>query len=194
MDLRAYDQQALESTTAIVDRVTPDQLGLPSPCAGWTLADLLRHMVGNNNGFADAAHGLPADAAVWEGRDLAGDPSRAFAESAGRVTDAFAADDLFDRKLEVLGYGQVPGATAVGMHFIDYLVHGWDVARAIDVEYRLDEQLCLTVLTMGERWPQGSPSIWGPGAPFAQPVPVPDDAPTDHRMLAFLGRSPHWPN
>jgi uncharacterized protein (TIGR03086 family) len=155
---------------------------------------MLRHMVGNNNGFADAAHGQPADAAVREGRELAGDPSRAFAESARRVTEAFAAPDLFDRKIEVLGYGQVPGATAVGMHFIDYLVHGWDVARTIGIECRLDEQLCLTVLAMGERWPKGSPTIWGSGAPFAHPVPVPDDAPAGHRMLAFLGRSPHWPN
>lgn len=194
MDLRALDRQALENTVAIVDKVSPSQLALPTPCAGWTLADLLRHMVAHNNGFAGAVDGRPAEAAVWEGGDLGDDPSRAFAESAQLVIEAFSADDIAERTLEVFGFGRVPGHTALAMHFIDYLVHGWDVARAIGVDCHLDERLCSAVLAMGERWPAGAPTIWGPGAPFAHPVPVPDSAPADHRMLGFLGRSPTWPD
>jgi uncharacterized protein (TIGR03086 family) len=77
------------------------------------------------------------------------------------------------------------------MHFVDYLTHGWDVARAIGAPDELDADLCAAVLEMGRRWPEGS---WGPGAPFGRQVVVPLDASAQDRMLGFLGRSPCWPD
>lgn len=193
-DLRALDRQVLDVTVRIVADVTPDQLDRPTPCAEWNLGELLRHMVAHNNGFAAAARGLPAAPAVWDGDQLAADPATAFAASAARVTEAFGAADLLDGRMEVHGYGVLPARTALGMHLIDYLAHGWDVARAIGQHPRLDEEACLATLRIAAGWPVGSPAIWGPGAPFAPPVDVPPDAPADHRVLGLLGRSPHWPD
>jgi uncharacterized protein (TIGR03086 family) len=189
-DIRALDRRALDATGDVVARVTAGALEVPTPCAEWNLRALLMHMTGNNNGFADAADGKPADPGVWEGVGIGGDLVGEYQKSAERVCAAFAADGVMDRAFDVHGFGSYPAQIAIGMHFVDYLVHGWDVARAIGVDHRLDADLCLTVLRMGERWPKSS---WGPGAPFGYPVAVPGVAPPDHRMLGFLGRSPNWP-
>ncbi|HEX2133406.1 MAG TPA: TIGR03086 family metal-binding protein [Actinophytocola sp.] len=192
-DLREPDRRVLEVTTGIVGRVRADQLDLPTPCAGWLVADLLRHMVGNNNGFAAAALGEPPVADVWDGVDVT-DPVGEFAPSAQRVTAAFASVEPWTGTFAVLGYGDVPAGQAVGMHFIDYLVHGWDVAVSIGADPGLDPAACDAVLRIGAAWPPDSPVIWGPGAAFGHRVEVPDDAPVADRMLAFLGRSPSWPH
>lgn len=192
-DLREPDRRVLAVTTAIVEQVRPDQLGLPTPCAGWTVGDLVRHMTGNNNGFAAAALGGPPLVEVWDGVALA-DPVGEFAASAKRVDEAFASVEPLTGTFAVLGYGDVPAAQAVGMHFIDYLAHGWDVAVSIGVDQGLDERACDAVLRIGSSWPPDSPAIWGPDAAFGYRVEVPEDAPVADRMLGFLGRSPAWPN
>jgi len=194
MDIREFDRRALEATGRVVSQVTEDQLGAPTPCAEWDLRALLVHMTGNNNGFADAAEGRPTDPAVWAGAGAGDDLVGDYLKSADRVRAAFAAEGVLDRNLDVHGYGLYPAPTAIGMHFIDYLVHGWDVAKAIDVDHSLDPELCLAILKIGAGWPKDSPTIWGPGAPFGKRIPVPDDAPPDHRLLGFLGRSPTWPD
>jgi uncharacterized protein (TIGR03086 family) len=193
MDILALDQQALANANRIVALVTEEQLSLPTPCADWDLRTLLVHMAGNNNGWAEAAEGKPADGATWDGAGLEDDPVGAYRKAADRVAAAFAANDVLARDFEVFGYGSVPGPNALGMHFIDYLVHGWDVAKAIGAEARLDPEACTAVLRIGERWPRGAASIWGPGAPFGYRVPVAADASPEARMLGFLGRSPSWP-
>jgi hypothetical protein len=47
-----------------------------------------------------------------------------------------------------LGVRQVPAAQAVGMHFIDYPTHGWDVAASIGVDAGPDDESCREVLRM----------------------------------------------
>ncbi|HEY0448664.1 TIGR03086 family metal-binding protein [Actinophytocola sp.] len=191
MDLRELDRRALAVTTGIVGQVRPGQLDAPTPCAGWTLRDLLRHMVGNNNGFAAAALGDTPVADIWDGVDVV-DPVGEFAASATRVADSFRSVEPLAGTFAVLGYGDVPAEQAVGMHFIDYLAHGWDVAVSIGVDAGLEEESCLAVLRIGAGWPRDSPAIWGPEAAFGYRVDVPADAPAADRMLGFLGRSPSW--
>lgn len=194
MDMLAFDRQALANCNRIVSLATETDLANPTPCAEWNLRELLVHMAGNNNGWADAAEGKPAEAATWDGAGLEEDPLGAYRKAAARAEAAFAVDGILDRDFEVLGYGTVSGPSAIGMHFIDYLVHGWDVAKAIGAEPRLDPELCTAVLRIGERWPQDASSIWGgPGAPFGYRVAVPADGSPEARMLGFLGRSPSWP-
>lgn len=192
-DLREPDRRVLAVTTGIVERVRADQLDLPTPCEGWSVRDLLAHMVGNNNGFAAAALGEPPLTEVWDGVDVT-DSVGEFAASAKRVDAAFASVEPLTGTFAVLGYGHVPAGQAVGMHFIDYLAHGWDVAVSIGVDAGLDEEACAAVLRIGSAWPLDSPAIWGPDAAFGYRVEVPADAPVADRMLGFLGRSPSWPN
>lgn len=193
MDIRELDGRALDDVDRVVDRVPADRLDAPTPCAEWDLRALLTHMAGNNHGFADAAAGRPVDPAVWDGADLGDDVVEEYRRSARRVREAFAAPGVLDGTLHVHGFGAFPAAAAIGMHFVDYLAHGWDVAKAIGIEHRLDPELCDAVLRIGRRWPPDSPAVWGEGAPFRARLPVSENASTADRMLAFLGRSPEWP-
>lgn len=190
MDIVAQDARALALAERSVTQVTAADLEVPTPCAEWTLRELLVHMTGNNNGFADAAEGKPADPDVWNGSAVGEDVVGEYMKSSERVRAAFGAAGVLERRLDVHGFGSYPAAVAIGMHFVDYLTHGWDVAKAIGAQGELDEDLCAAVLEMGKRWPEAS---WGPGAPFGRRVEVAADASAQDRMLGFLGRSPNWP-
>jgi uncharacterized protein (TIGR03086 family) len=151
--------------------------------------DLLAHMVGSHRGFAAAAAAAPVGAEVWDRSTLGPVAYDTYRESAELVTRAFAADDLMGRSMVVHGYGTFPARTAMRMHAVDFLAHGWDVARAIGVDCGLETDLCLAGLEIASGWPD---SAWGQGGPFAPRVAVAEDAPALDRLMAFLGRDPAW--
>jgi uncharacterized protein (TIGR03086 family) len=187
--VRDLDRRAVELSVAFAAPATPDQLDRPTPCAGWTLGDLLRHMVANHRGFAAAARGEPTRPEVWQDADLGDDPAAAYKIAAEDVVEAFAADGVLDRPLEVYGYGVFPGRSAIRMHFVDYLVHGWDVARSLGDPGVLDPELAQAGLAIALRWPYQRPD-----KAFGVKVEVPGSAPAADRLIAYLGRSPAWPS
>ncbi|PRC51826.1 TIGR03086 family protein, partial [Mycobacterium sp. ITM-2017-0098] len=79
----------------VVSAVRQDHLTLATPCAGWTLADLLTHMTVQHHGFAASARGDGADVSVWRTEPFAdaitADPAGTYAAAAHDVLDAFAA-------------------------------------------------------------------------------------------------------
>ncbi|NUW31963.1 TIGR03086 family protein [Nonomuraea sp. SMC257] len=190
-DLRALHRSALDLAGRAIAQVTSADLDGPTPCAEWTLGELLLHMVSENRGFAAAAAHPPAQPPVWDDGDLGDDPFGAYHDSAAAVAKAFAAPDIYERQVEVREFGVFSGRTAIGMHMIDCLVHGWDVAASIGASYRPDPELVAAGLAVAARIPD-TPKSRGPGAAFDTRVPVPDDAPDFQRVLALLGRSPSW--
>ncbi len=40
--------RAMECTQAVVDSVRPEQMGDPTPCAEWTVRDIINHVTGEN--------------------------------------------------------------------------------------------------------------------------------------------------
>ncbi len=133
----------------------------------------------------------PVDRSIWDSGDLRTDAYRAFQDSADAVTEAFAAPDAYDRQVEVREFGIFRGRVALSMHFVDVLVHGWDVAATIGAPYHPDPELTAAALTIARQWPD-TPSSRGPGAAFSPQVPVSTDAADFERLLGLLGRSPLW--
>jgi uncharacterized protein (TIGR03086 family) len=194
-DIRPLDRRALEVTQAIVDQVRPDQLDLPTPCGDWRLRQLLAHMIGQNHGFADAADGKRTDLGDWADRPFGDDPAGVFRASAARVADAFAQEGVLEREFwlpEVRGGVSLPGRTAVSFHFVDYVVHGWDVAAAIGVPARFEPELLRAALPHAQGVPDGA-NRRAPGAAFSPGLATDSADPLD-QILAVLGRSPAWPN
>ncbi|MET7302264.1 maleylpyruvate isomerase N-terminal domain-containing protein [Embleya sp. NPDC005575] len=97
IDLPRLDQRALRIAETIVDRVTIDQLALPTPCSAWNLGRLPAHMTGRNHGFAAAARGEITDASDWADRPVGAELGKVFAASAEAVAVAFAEDGVLDR-------------------------------------------------------------------------------------------------
>jgi uncharacterized protein (TIGR03086 family) len=197
-DIRPFHRTAVLASVDVVDKVTTADLHRPTPCAGWDLAQLLAHMTVQHHGFAAAARGAGGDLAQWDAATVAGavesDPAATYAAAAADVLEAFADDRVLTASfaLPELGPGaEFPGELAIGFHFVDYVVHGWDVARAIDTPFTLPDDVIAAVLPVVFAVPDGDFRT-APGSPFAPAVVAADGLSDLDRALSHLGRSPGW--
>ncbi|OLP01653.1 TIGR03086 family protein [Mycolicibacterium porcinum] len=196
-DLRPLHRVAVLRSVEAVGAVHPSDLHRPTPCAEWTLADLLAHMTVQHRGFAAAARGHGADESVWDVGTVASavraDPVGAYTAAAHDVLDAFAADGITEATFALPEFGPdatFPGALAIGFHFVDYAVHGWDVAASLGSTYDLPDDVVAAVLPLVTAIPDGDVRDTA-ASPFDRAVNV--SAATDFdRILAHLGRRPDW--
>jgi uncharacterized protein (TIGR03086 family) len=186
------DARAVRASADLAARVTTADLTRPTPCADWTLHGLLRHMIAQHYGFAAAAGG-DGDLARWRPRTLGEDPAAAYRAAAERVLSAFAEDGVLDRDFPLPEFKQglmYPARQAIGFHFVDYVVHSWDLARTLDLPVRLDPDLLDAALSVAEAVPGGDARL-EPGAAFAPRIAWSGVSRLD-QIVAILGRSPDW--
>lgn len=179
----------------LVARVRPDDLQRPTPCAEWNLADLLAHMTVQYHGFAAAAAGDGKDF-DWTPQPLTPDFADTYAAAANEALKAFDQPGVLERAFvltEIPSADSFPGAQAVSFHFIDALVHGWDVARSIAADYDLPADFAAPALRIALAVPSG-PYRERPNASFGPVVESADGASPLDVVLSALGRSPRWPN
>ena len=86
--------------------------------------------------------------------------------------------------------GGLPARQAVSFHFVDYVVHSWDVARALGLEVHFTQELLDAALPVAQAVPNGEARL-APGAAFSPAVAWQDGSPLD-RIVTILGRSPDW--
>jgi uncharacterized protein (TIGR03086 family) len=189
------DARVVEATVGVVKRAGLADLDRPTPCVGWNLRDLIGHMTAQHYGWIAAAVGHGADLAVWQPGPPVADPIGEYAEASRRVLEAFGEEGVLDREFALAEISPVlrfPAAQAISFHYIDYLVHGWDVARSLGVDYQLEPDLLAAALPVALAVPGGEARTRD-GAAFAPGLPVPAQAGLLDQILVMLGRSPSWP-
>ena len=198
LDIRPYHRIALRASVDIVSTVTLEDLRRPTPCDGWNLADLLVHMTIQHHGFAASARGKGADPGVWQpetvANAVAADPAGTYCAAAADVLEAFAADGVLDATFALPEFGPgacVPGALAIGFHFVDYVVHGWDVAKTIGSNFDLPADVVAAVLPLALAVPEGDFRA-ADGAAFGPPITATGEETDLDRVIRYLGRSPDW--
>jgi uncharacterized protein (TIGR03086 family) len=189
---------AVLESVDLVGTVTPADLDRPTPCKGWNLADLLSHMTAQHRGFAAAARGRGADLDAWRMDSVAdavrSDPARTYADAARDVLDAFAAEGAVDAPFALPEFGEnavFPGAIAMGFHFVDYVVHGWDVAASLGVDYDVPAEVLAAALPLVLAVPDGDVRLLD-NVPFDAALEPVDGAGDLDRILRHLGRRPDW--
>jgi uncharacterized protein (TIGR03086 family) len=191
MDVLASHAETLRTTQRVVDGVRPEQMDTSTPCSEWDVRELLAHMVGVNMVFTAAVRG--EEPRSMSGEDLLGDgPAAAYRRSVEEAVAAWASPEALEQTLH-LPFGHMPAAFAIGIHFVDNLVHRWDLATATGQDHMLNAESAGLALEMCQQNFAALPAgqARGEGKPFGAEVPWDDEAPVHERLVAFLGRHPH---
>ncbi|QEU90712.1 TIGR03086 family metal-binding protein [Streptomyces kanamyceticus] len=194
MDIRKLDRTAVLESARILDQATPADWAAPTPCADWNLRELVAHMTGQHRGFAAAAAGRGSDLSAWRPAELGDDPVKAYRAAADEVLDAFARPGVLTSEFaipEISTATTFPASVAIGFHFLDYVVHGWDVARALGIDPRLGDDVAEAALVFALRVPDDDRRL-GPAAQFDPSLTPVREAGTLDLVLAALGRTPGW--
>ena len=190
MDLTGLYDKALDRAGVIVAGVRNDQLDGSTPCSDWDVRALTNHLIGGIYGFAALAAGQDVDMNA-EPPDFASmDRAAAWNEGAKTVRAAFR-DALEAGRSFKLPMGDVPAPNALGISYIDVVVHAWDLAKATGQDTTIPDELAISTLEMLRG--NVSPEMRRPNGPMAVFDPEievgPDASPTD-KLVAFLGRQP----
>ena len=173
--------RSLSYTRVMLAEVRPDQLDRPTPCAGWTLGQLLAHMEDALDAFTEAASGRvevapvpPTDTRI-----------EALREKACALLGAWSAARLAPEEVEVGDLG-LEAPLLVATAALEITVHGWDVGQATGRQTRIPEDLAAGLLPIAQQ--VIDPADRGPR--FARPRSVGADATPDVRLLSWTGRVP----
>ena len=165
--------------TAVLDTVAPDAWDRSSTCEGWTVRDVVRHLVQTQREFL-TEHGVD----LGEEPDVDADPAAAWRSHAARVAVAVADPAVAEQVYDGFFGPTTVGATLEQVYVWDMVVHRWDVARSVGADPALtDAEL--------DRVEAGADSFGdalyteGVCRPAVQP---PADADCTTRVLARLGR------
>ncbi len=193
MHIIDLDARAVRASAELVAKAAAADLTRPTPCAGWTLYGLLAHMTTQHYGFAAASRG-DGDPQIWKLLSLGDDPVRAYLDSADHVIAAFAADGVQERPFPLPEFRPepFPAAQAISFHLVDYVVHAWDVARTLGAALEFDDDVLDAAHAVAAVVPTG-PVRLAPGAAFGPEVPWEGGSRLD-QLVAYLGRSPAWPD
>jgi uncharacterized protein (TIGR03086 family) len=190
VDEVATMRRVIEITGEVVDRIEPEQLDDPSPCAAWTVRDVLNHLVAGAEVFACCVRdGSISDVelgAILTNEVLGDDYRASFHRALDAALDAFAVPGAMDRIVAV-PIGEMPARMAVNIAIVDVTTHAWDLAKATGQSTDLDPE----VVGIAYRAAQTllSDALRATGR-FGPRVPVADDAPMADRLAAFTGRTP----
>jgi uncharacterized protein (TIGR03086 family) len=190
MQPSAYTDDVIRDLGALISGTRPEQMSDQTPCAKWTVHDLINHVVGGGHMFAAAFRGesLPGmDDASGAMPDLLGDePAGAFDETIADYRDAIARPGVADRMV-TLPFGTMPGQVAMDIAAVDLLIHCWDLARATGQTFRPSPEF----VDAAEAFAHVSiPPEARDGDAFAAQVPAPRGASALERLIAFTGRQP----
>jgi uncharacterized protein (TIGR03086 family) len=167
-------RRALAGLDAVIEHAdrNPELWSKPSPCEGWTAADVLTHVTGIHHRFATELGESCEIAAGWPAvRDAA--------------LRAMAKPGALDAEIS-MPVASMPAGRFLNILTTDALVHTWDIARAVGADEHLDPEL----VKRAHEAAIPMEDVIRRGTAFAAKVAVPDDADPQSKMLAFFGRDP----
>ena len=159
----------------------------PTPCEGWTVRDLAGHLVnGSKMSTTLLQGGTTEQATAHFTADIDGDPAAAFAAASSDELSAFAAASLET----IVNHPRMPMPAAMMLNFrvSDYLLHAWDLARALGTDETLNADAAQAVWDSLQPMAAMLPTTgaFGTGASGT----LTDDAPLQNRLLDLTGRRP----
>jgi uncharacterized protein (TIGR03086 family) len=185
-DVSELHRRAAEAFGAHVHAIRDDQWELPTPCSEWNVRQLVNHLVYENRWTAPifAGRTIAEVGDRFEGDLLGDDPKAAWDDAAKEAVDAVQEQGAMDRTVH-LSFGDVPGSEYAMQLFADHLIHGWDLARAIGADERLDTGM----VDACARWFVANEAGYRSSGAVGPRPDLPHDADPQTRLLAAFGRT-----
>jgi uncharacterized protein (TIGR03086 family) len=165
---------------AVIAGVRPEHLDVGTPCAEWSVRELLEHMIGVVDGIGHAVAGDEPTAFA-----LGDDAAAQFAASSTASMTAWRSPGALDRMIDSRP-GPMPGRLLAGINLLDTATHTWDLAVATGQPPELPEPVAVAALEASEEIVTAElrQGRFGPARA------VPDGASPTDRLTAYLGRTP----
>ncbi|MFE5458473.1 maleylpyruvate isomerase family mycothiol-dependent enzyme [Nocardia sp. NPDC056564] len=180
-DLLRLDATALALIAHDVATVADADMDAPTPCAGWTVADLIGHMNERHEAVIASILG-PID-------DQADNPRDDFARTSARWVVAMEqAGDVVNLPQR----GPLATDTVLSVHFVDMLVHRWDLSRALSRPCPVPERLTDSALPIARSITAPGSALNGPDGVYRPRVEPGGPLPALDTIAALLGRDPRW--
>jgi uncharacterized protein (TIGR03086 family) len=185
MDAPEMFRRAVAEFDARVRQIGDRQWGHATPDDGWTVRDLVNHVVGEDLWAPPLLAGstIAGVGDRFDGDVLGADPRAAWVAASAGAVRAAEADGAMDRMVH-LSFGDFPGSEYTLQLFADHLIHAWDLARAIGADERLDAGL----VTSCADWFAAMEDAYRDAGAIAARPPVPSDADAQTLLLACFGR------
>ena len=187
MDVHTLHRRAVEHFAGHVEAVRDGQWKDPTPCADWSVRDLVNHVTSENLWTVPLVEGASMEEVGdrYDG-DVLGDDAVASARAAaGGATTSMAAALARGGTVQ-LSFGETPTEEYAMQLAADNLIHGWDLAVAIGADDRLDADLVQGVA----EWFDDREALYRDGGAIADRRPLGGDA--QHDLLARFGRDAAW--
>lgn len=179
---------ASDRMARIAAAIPDERLDAPTPCAGIAVGPLLSHVLGLADAFRGAAAKEPDPGPPPPTPPALPDGWRtALPERLHALAAAWREPGAFEGGTAVGGL-EMPAPDAAAVALDELVLHGWDLSRAVGLDYTADPaevEACLGFVGAAAS-PEGVPGLFGPI------VPVPADAPPLDRLLGLSGRDPRW--
>lgn len=179
--LRAVDQ-----TGRIISNLGYGQLNLSTPCAEWNVRDLVNHLISSLYMFSQAAMGAKFNLEEFGVDRVKYDAAVSYAQEAAKLKVALGRVGVLEQEWQ-LAFGETPGWLAVDIAVIEFVAHGWDIARATTSPVELDPELSRLALANARELTSQFGRQEGVFGPELAP---PEGADAHQALAAFLGRDP----
>jgi uncharacterized protein (TIGR03086 family) len=168
-----------------VHAISDDQWTAATPCSEWDVRALVGHLVTEVAWVGPLVGGKSvADVGDELSGELTGDdPKASWDRYSGEAAAAVAEDGAMERTVRLTSRELSAGDYTFEV-FIDLLIHGWDLARAIGAPEVLDPE---SVDVVYEKVKPNEQALKASGV-FGPEVTVPPDADAQTRLLAIFGR------
>ncbi|TCC20306.1 TIGR03086 family protein [Kribbella speibonae] len=184
MDVVDMHNRTVANFADLVSEVPPDRWSAPTPCSDWDVRALVNHVVGEERWTVPLMAGKTiAEVGDSLDGDLLEDDPVAAASYAAREAEV-AATWTIDKVH--LSYGDEDPHEYLRQLAADHLIHGWDLAVAIDVPPRMDRDLVAEVadwFAKREELYRSAGMVGDHLDGFTEPTEA---------LLAAFGRDPGW--
>jgi uncharacterized protein (TIGR03086 family) len=179
---------ATERMAGIAAAVPDERLADPTPCTGTPVAALLGHVLSLAEAFRGAAAKEPDPGPPPAQPPALPDGWRTvLPERLDALAAAWREPDALVGSTSAGGL-TMPAPVAAAVTLDELVLHGWDLARAVGLDYEpgtAEVEACLGFVEPTAS-PQGVPGLFGPI------VAVAPDATSFDRLLGLSGRDPRW--